>query len=131
MALTKDRNTAYMTPGLVAVPVAASAKIYAGALVVINASGYAAPGSTATGLTYFGRADEFADNTEGANGAVTVLVRRGVAFGWANDGSITQAHLGKTCYIVDDETVAATDATGTRSAAGKIVAVDSVAVWVE
>ncbi|MGE4501979.1 MAG: hypothetical protein AB7D03_03815 [Thiomicrospira sp.] len=131
MALTKDRNTAWMNADLVAVAVAAGAKIYAGALVVINASGYAEPGSTATGLTYFGRADEYIDNTDGSNGAQVVKVRRGVAFGWANDGSITQAHLGATCYIVDDETVAATDGTGTRSAAGKIVSIDSDGVWVE
>lgn len=131
MALTKDRNTAYMDPGLIAVAVAAGSEIFAGALVVINASGYAAPGSAATGLTYFGRADEHVDNSAGLDGAVTVNVRRGKAFQWKNDGSITQASLGKTCYIVDDETVAATDGTGTRSAGGTIVQIDSDGVWVE
>lgn len=131
MVLAKDRNTAYMNTSLIAVAVAASAEIFAGSLVVINASGYAAPGSTATGLKYFGRADEYVDNSTGVNGAKTVNVRRGVAFQWANDGSITQANLGATCYIVDDETVAATDGLGTRSAAGTIVAIDSDGVWVE
>lgn len=131
MALTKDRNTAYINTGVIGVPVAAGAKIYAGALVAVNADGFAVPGATATGLVYFGRADEYVDNTDFGNGAQVVNVRRGVAFGWANDGSLTQAHLGKTCYIVDDETVAATDGTGTRSAAGKIVAINSDGVWVE
>lgn len=133
MALTKDRNTEMKDGELVAVPVAADAVIYAGALVVANATGYAAPGSTATTLTYLGRAEEAVDNTGGADGAVTVQVRRGKAFKWGNSGAdaVTQAELGKTCYIVDDETVAKTDGTGTRSAAGTVVAVDSDGVWVE
>lgn len=130
-ALTRDRNTPLMNAGVIGVPAAAGAKIYAGAIVVANAAGFAAPGSAATTLTYLGRAEESVDNTNGANGAVTALVRRLNAFQWANDGSVTQAHLGKTAYIVDDQTVAATDGTGTRSAAGRIVGVESDGIWIE
>lgn len=130
-ALTRDRNTPLKDAEIVAVLAAASAVIHAGALVVANAGGYAAPGSTATGLTYIGRAEESVDNTGGANGAVAVLVRRLNAFKWANDGSITQANLMKTAYIVDDQTLAATDGTGTRSAAGRIVGIDTDGVWIE
>jgi len=39
--------------------------------------------------------------------------------------------LGKTCYIVDDETVAKTNGTNTRSAAGTVVGVESDGVWVQ
>lgn len=130
-ALARDRNTAMKHAGIVGVPAAASAKVFAGAIVVANATGFAAPGSTATTLTYLGRAEESVDNTGGADGALTVLVRRLAAFKWANDGSITQAHQGKTAYIVDDQTLAATDGTGTRSAAGLIVGVESDGVWIE
>lgn len=130
-ALTRDRNTPLKDAEVIGVPVAASAVIHAGALVVANATGFAAPGSTATGLTYIGRAEEAVDNTGGADGAVPVLVRRRNAFKWGNDGSITQAHLMQTAYIVDDQTLAATDGTGTRSAAGRIVGVDSDGVWIE
>lgn len=130
-ALTRDRNTPLKDAEVIGVPVAASAVIHAGALVVANAAGFAAPGSTATGLTYVGRAEEAVDNTGGADGVVAVLVRRHNAFKWGNDGSITQAHLLKTAYIVDDQTLAATDGTGTRSAAGRIVGVDSDGVWIE
>ncbi|WPP47098.1 hypothetical protein [Pseudomonas sp. AN-1] len=130
-ALTRDRNTPLKDAEVIAVLAAASAVIHAGAIVVANAGGYAAPGSTATGLTYIGRAEESVDNTGGANGAVAVLVRRRNAFKWANDGSITQAHLMKTAYIVDDQTLAATDGTGTRSAAGRIVGIDTDGVWIE
>lgn len=133
MALSADRNTPMKDGELVNVPVATNVKIYAGALVALNASGYATPGAVATNLTYLGRAEEQVDNTGGADGAKTVNVRRKKAFKWKNHGAdaIVQADLGKTCYIVDDETVAKTDGTATRSAAGKVVGLDSDGVWVE
>lgn len=131
--LAADRNTPMKDGEVVAVPMAANAKIFAGALTVANATGYAAPGSTATTLTYLGRAEEYKDNTGGADGAMTILVRRKKAFKWKNAAAdlITQAELGKTCYIVDDETVAKTNGGNTRSAAGKVVGIESDGVWVE
>lgn len=132
-ALIADRNTAMKDGELVPVPVAAAVRIYAGSLVAANATGYATPGATATTLTYLGRAEERVDNTAGADGAKTVLVRRGKAFRFANLGAdpVTQASLGKACYIVDDQTVAATSGTNTRSAAGIVVGVDADGVWVQ
>lgn len=133
MALAADRNTPMKDGELIAVPVATNVKIYAGALVVANSGGYAAPGSVATTLTYLGRAEEQVDNTGGANGAKTVLVRRGTAFKFKNSGAdaVTQASLGKVCYVVDDETVAATNGGNTRSAAGTVLAVEADGVWVQ
>lgn len=131
VATTKDRNTQLQYAELINVPVLASAKINAGAMVVATAAGFAAPGSVATTLSYIGRAEDAVDNTGGANGAKTINVRRKQAFKWVNDGTITQANLMKTAYIVDDQTVAATDGTGTRSAAGRIVGVDTDGVWIE
>jgi hypothetical protein len=131
-ALTQDRNTPMKDGELIPFAVAAAAKIYAGSLVVANANGYAAPGSAAVGLTALGRAEEQVDNTAGANGAKSVNVRRGKAFKFTNHGAdlVTQAEVGKTCYIVDDQTVAKTDGTATRSAAGKVLAVEADGVWV-
>lgn len=131
--LAADRNTPMKDGGLIGVSVAANAKIYAGAIVVANANGYATPGSTATTLTYLGRAESFVDNTGGADGAKTVQVRRKMAFRFANAAAdlVTQAEFGKTCYIVDDLTVAKTNGGNTRSAAGKVVGVEADGVWVE
>lgn len=133
MALTKDRNTAMKDGEIIAVPVAANAVCYAGGIAVANATGFAAPGSTATTLTYLGRFEDYVSNAGGANGAKLVQVRRKKAFKFGNSGTdaITQADLGKTCYIVDDETVAKTNGTGTRSAAGKVIGIDADGVWVE
>lgn len=133
MALTADRHTPHTEGRILAFPVAADAVIHMGALVVANADGYIAPGSEATDLTYLGRADDAVDNTGGADGDKTVHVRRGVAFHFANSDSdpVTQASLGKPAYIVDDETVAGTDGTGTRSEAGIVVGIDDAGVWIE
>lgn len=131
-ALTQDRNTP-MTAGVVFVaPVAASTKILAGSIVAANASGFAVPGSTSATLTALGCADGQVDNSSGANGAKTVSFRRGV-FKFANlaADAITQADLGKTAYIVDDQTVARTNGTNTRSAAGKVLGLDADGVWIE
>lgn len=132
MALTADRNTPYKATELLPFAVAASAKIYMGAMVVTNAAGYAKPGATAATLTYLGRAEEYVDNSAGSNGDKTVLVRRGKAFKWLNSGAdpVVQANMGKLCYIVDDQTVAATSDTAARSAAGIVVGIDTDGVWV-
>ncbi len=132
MALAADRNTPMEDGELVSVPVAAAVKIFAGALVVANATGYAAPGSTALALTYLGRAEQQVDNLLGGAGAKTVNVRREKAFKYANSATdpVTQASLGLVCYIVDDETVSATSGTATQSAAGIVLGLDSSGVWV-
>ncbi len=131
MALTADRNTPHKQTDIVVIGVGAGVRIFAGSLLALTATGFAIPGKTATGLTYAGRAEESVDNTAGADGAVSVKVHRNRAFKWANDGTVTQARLLKQAYIVDDATVAAADGTGTRSAAGLVVGIDSDGVWIE
>lgn len=130
--LSGDRNTPYKVAVLVALPMAAGAEIFAGALVAIDADGFATPGETATGLAYFGRADEHVDNGDGADGDKQVMVRRGEAFKWENSAGdpVTQASLGRTCFIEDDETVSGTDGTGTQSACGTVIQIDEDGVWV-
>ena len=132
-ALTKDRNTKRRDAKVFSDPVAGTTKIYAGALVCINASGYAVPGSTSTALKARGVAQEQVDNSTGAAGDKRVETNRG-CFPFANSASadeITRADIGATAYIVDDQTVAKTNGTNTRSAAGVIRDVDSDGVWVE
>ena len=45
--------------------------------------------------------------------------------------AITLADVGSDCYIVDDQTVAKTNGTNTRSVAGKVFDVDADGVWVD
>lgn len=130
-ALTKDRNTPRREGGTLTIGVAAGKKIYAGSLVALDASGYATPGATATTIKGLGRAERQADNTSGQSGDVTVEVAKGV-FRFANDGAnpVSASQIGSSCYIVDDQSVAATDGTGTRSVAAVVFDVDSDGVWV-
>ncbi|MET4199074.1 hypothetical protein ABIA95_003074 [Bradyrhizobium sp. LA8.1] len=130
-ALTADRMTQRREKPIHHYDVKATTKIWMGALVALNA-GYAQGGTTATGLIAVGRAEHYADNSAGANGDIKIKVRAGV-FKWNNSTStdqITRTEIGSDCYIVDDNTVAKTNGSSTRSVAGKVVDVDSDGVWV-
>ncbi len=129
-ALTAARNTPERLGEVFGFPVKAATTVHQGSLVVLDA-GYAAPGRTATALVAIGRAEESA--TAVAAGDANVRVRSGI-FKFANSAAgdlIAQADVGTDCYIVDDQTVAKTAATATRSRAGLIVAVESSGVWVQ
>lgn len=108
-------------------------KIWGGSLIMRNAAGYLTKGATATGCVGVGRAEKTVDNTAGANGALSVEYRIGL-FLFANSAAgdlITIADIGKLCYIVDDQTVAKTDGTATRSRAGIVDGLEANgAVWV-
>lgn len=129
--LTAAKKTQSRAADQFGFPAAADAVIHRGALVVLNA-GYAEPGSTATDLVAVGIAEEGIDNTGGADGAKTVPVKRG-CFRFANEATdpVDLSHVSQPAYVVDDETVAASDGTGTRSAVGIIRDVDAGGVWVE
>ncbi len=137
MALSAARNT--LQKGDQAInsvetyPVAATKKIYQGALVVLNATGFAEPATAATAKKAVGRAEALADNTTGADGAISIVVRSGT-FKYLNSAAgdaIAKTEVGKPCFAVDDQTVAKTDGTGTRSVAGIVEQVDTDGVWVE
>lgn len=132
VAMTQDRNTSRRERGLLQVLVAASAMIFAGSIVCVNADGFAVEGDTDPDLIYMGRAEHAVDNTGGADGNVSLLVRTDGAFQFENSATdpVTQASIGMLCWVVDNQTVAATSGTGTRSACGRVVGIDSEGVWV-
>ena len=131
MALTQERNTPERIGQSRNVGVAAGVKIYAGALVMLTATGYATPAATATTLKQGGRASETIDNTGGAAGDLSINLDTGIyRFDNLAGDPITDADIGSDCYAVDDATVARTSGGNTRSIAGKIYDVDAVGVWV-
>ena len=131
-ALTAPRNTPRLgdtnQPNKFRIPIAAATKLYQGGIVCVNASGLAVPGSTSTTLKAAGVAEKTYDNSAGAASAFNVEALAGVH--WLNSGTagdaITQANLGATVYIIDDNTVGLTNGGATRSVAGVVVDVDSV-----
>ena len=113
-------------------PVANGAKLYQGAIACLDASGRVVPASTSTGLVALGRV-VLEHPAAMANDQFKVQTQIGVynyvsATGGGDD--IASDDKGKLCYLVDDQTVALTDGTGTRSKAGIVYDVDSDGVWV-
>ena len=132
MALTAERDTKERNGEVFAAPVAASTTIYKGALVARDASGNLVPGAVATTLKKAGVAMQTVTNS-GSAGDETCEYKLG-CFPFKNSASadeITKADIGNNCYIVDDETVAKTNGTSTRSVAGQIVDIDEYGVWVD
>lgn len=132
VALTAERNTRMRTGDIRLEPVAAAVKIWNGSLVMRNAAGLLTKGATATGCIGVGRAEKTVDNSAGAAGAASVEYRTGI-FLFANSAAgdlIVAADIGKPCFIVDDQTVAKTDGTASRSRAGIVDGVDAIGVWV-
>lgn len=132
MSSTTNRNTPHrMGEGQRSYPMAAGAHGFAGTIAVL-ASGLCTPGVTDTGLIAVGVFGKEVDNSAGANGAEHASVERGV-FRFDNSASadaIGLGDIGQLCYIVDDHTVAKTDGSSSRSAAGVIDDVDDDGVWV-
>lgn len=132
-ALSGDRNTPERSGSYRSVPVAANVILYAGSQAAINAAGFAVPMSSALNLKSAGRVEQRVDNRGGADGAQTVQIYAGI-FRYDNSSggdAITRADITSDCYGVDDQTVAKTSASNTRSVAGKVFDVDADGVWVK
>lgn len=130
VALTADRNTPELEPGERVGLLGASQQIFNGSILMRNASGHLIKGATATGSFGVGRAEKAGSST---TAGVTSQRYRPGTFRFANSSAgdlITVADIGAACYIVDDQTVAKTNGTNTRSPAGIIDGVDAQGVWV-
>lgn len=130
--LTKGRNTARREDSrLEEHPVKGGVVIFQGALVCLDAARLAIPGREGVGLVAIGCALNRA--APASDGGETIRIRRGV-YCYANSSGgdlISRAAIGSSCYVVDDQTVALTSASGARSVAGKVRDVDASGVWVE
>lgn len=109
-----------------------STQYYKGGIVCIStATGLVVKGATATTQIAIGRCEE--NVLTGTSNTRKIKARIG-CFKYLNSAAgdaIAADDIGKACYIVDDQTVALTDGTGTRSRAGIVAGVDSDGVWVQ
>ena len=136
-ATRKSMTPAAVSPILVqlfAMPLAASTTIYQGAMVALDQSGNLTNASADNSLRVVGVLDApTVDNSAGIAGALTAVPTRG-AFYFVNSATtdaITDADLGRACYVVDNNTVARTSALGVRPVAGRVIGVDDNGVLVE
>jgi hypothetical protein len=132
-ALSKDRDTPTRSGDRRSFAVKGGVILYAGAMVAIDGSGRLQPGRSDATLKGVGRCPVRVDNSTGADGAVHADVEAGVhRFGNSSGGdAIAVGDIGSTAYMVDDQTVAKTDASGTRGRAGTIFDVDALGVWIK
>ena len=115
---------------------------FAGGLVMLDASGFAVKGQTLTGLVAVGvaktnrgldRYDATATGPLGvlADGVQTVRWDEGIvpfANSGGGDAILTTTQPGVPLYVVDDQTVALTNGSGTRSPAGLFHSIDAAGV---
>jgi len=131
MALSANRYTKNIVGDVIEIPVYTGVHIYAGGFVCVNTGhGYAIPGADASGNVCMGIAEDEADNTNGASGAINVRVRRtGVYLMAASSIAITSQ--GVIMYVVDDQTFDETQA-GNSVVAGVLVKfVTSTSGWID
>lgn len=103
------------------VPMAAGVTIFQGAMVDKNAAGFYKAAATNTTDACRGVAMQTKTNP-GANGAASIEIAFGV-WNMRNSSAgeaIVASDIGSPCFAVDDETVAKTNGTNTRHAAGTV-----------
>lgn len=131
-ALSVDKKSEVREGVEIGVPVAASTKIFAGALACVNAAGFLVPGADTAGLIFQGISRANVDNSLGIDGALTGLVKRRGLVKALLGHAITQANVGDNVFLVDDETVDLTANTTNDIYCGVIAEyIDATHAWID
>ena len=129
-ALTDNKEVDRKDGVLIAHKVAASTTIYKGALLKVNASGYAEPCATEAGASFIGVAYEEVDNSSGSDGDKEVRVYKTGTFLLEGSG-FAQSDVGAPVYASDDQTITTTPASNLQIV-GEIVEYEAAdEVWVK
>lgn len=98
----------------------AAVKLFQGALVSLNTSGFAKKAADTASEIFVGVMEETVDNSAGAAGDKDAIVWKTGEFDMAFSGTATQADVGKKVYAVDDQTVALAATTTNDVLVGRI-----------
>ena len=104
-ALTKDKKIEYREGVELEFEMAATEKVFGGALACVNADGYCLEGSDTAGLIFQGWATQQVDNTDGDDGDLSIVLRRRGLVKVILGTAITIANVGDNVFLVDDQTV--------------------------
>lgn len=96
-------------------------KIPEGALVMVNAAGYAVNATDTAGGVVVGVADETVDNSAGSVGDKSIKVRRSGVFTFVFAGTATIADVNTLVYVVDNQTTDLVGVTTNDVLVGRIV----------
>lgn len=131
-ALTKDRNTKNKELGRsILVPMAAAAKVFAGGMVSRNATGFAVAASDTAAEKVVGVADEQIDNTAGADGDLSVIVRKGVFEFTTLGTAVDQADMGNEVFVSDDNNIEKVGGVVNNIRAGTLDAIDGTEFYIK
>lgn len=119
--ITAKKDVRWQPADIYHFPVEEDTKILEGALVSVNAAGYAVNASDAASDLFVGVADRTADNTDGADGAIEVHVRMGGVIDVVFGGTAAQSSIGDLVYVVDNQTVDLAGVTTNDVLVGRIV----------
>lgn len=122
-AITARKDVRRQEAVILPFPIAATTKIVEGALVNVNAAGYAVNATDTTGERCVGVASQETDNTTGAAGDADAIVWTGGAIDVLTNFSATIANVGDKVYVVDNQTVDLAAVTTNDVLVGIIVAV--------
>jgi len=125
--LTAPRDTPKKLGDSVSLNVASNVSIFRGALVC-SSNGLAKPAVDITNHVVIGRAER---TIEDSLGTEVVRIRRGVFRYDSGTSTISNFHIGRIVYTVDDATVGLPGDSTTRNEVGRIIDVDSDGVWVD
>jgi hypothetical protein len=117
--LTADREDLRQDGILVQYPVS-NVKLFKGSIVAVNTSGYAVKGVDTASFFLAGVAYEQVDNSAGSAGDKKIRVWRKGIFEFNFSGTASQADVGKSVYMVDDNTVALAATTTNDVLVGRI-----------
>ena len=132
MALSADKMVTRRDGQLMNGPVAASTKIYGGALLAFDADGYLALAADTANFVFAGVADEYVDNSAGADGALNCTFRKKGDILMKTATVVAQTNVGDNACLVSDDTVDLVGDTTNDVVAGVIVEfVDTTHVWVD
>jgi hypothetical protein len=130
--LAEDKQIEYREGVELEFEMAASEKIFGGALACVNANGYCLEGSDTANLIFQGWATEMVDNSDGSDGDLTIVLRRRGLVKVILDTAITIANVGDNVFLVDDQTVDLT-ANVTHNILCGIIAgyIDTTHAWID
>lgn len=105
MAITTAKKNLDRQDGVIVSFLQSNVSIPEGALVSINAAGYAVNATDAANDVFVGIADESVDNSGGSAGDKRIKVRRTGVYTVLFDGTAAQSDVNTLVYVKDNETV--------------------------
>ena len=121
--ITERKTSTDRQDGLIYHFLVGAEDIYEGALVAINAAGYAVNAGDDASAVVVGVADTTALNAGGAAGAKEINVRRSGVFSFVAGWSAAQADVNTLVYAVDNQTVDLAATTTNDVLVGRVVEV--------